>query len=92
MTSEDMLDRALKAYIKDTKGVDATSVWTDSVFERGWGGCNTCGNGGSEDSMTYSLRWSSDGRYGYESEEFTDMADLMRIAVQYSTPEVDSEG
>ena len=84
MSSEEKLDRALKAYLRN-KGIEADSVWVEGDYEKSYGGCcETCHF--TEISIKYTLSWRTDANdyRSHGSEEFSDMADLMRIAVEFS--------
>lgn len=84
MSSEDKLDKALKAYLK-SKGIDAETVYVEGDYEKySNGGCSTCHY--TEVIVKYTLHWRTDDTDWRTagSEEFNDMADLMRIAVEFS--------
>lgn len=80
----DKLDRALKSYLK-SKGIEADLVWVVGEYEKTYGGyCETCHY--TDISVKYYLWWSTD-QFDYRTndhEQFDDMADLMRIAVEFS--------
>ena len=72
---------ALKKYIETTKGVDVSSLYVMGDYEkRSYGRCETCHY--TEIKVKYTLRWQTTDCH-WDSEEFEDMADLLKVAVEY---------
>lgn len=56
------LERGLLLYLREEHGVNATSASIgESEVEKGWGGCETCGYGGSEDTITTPIYYQRSG-------------------------------
>lgn len=86
MTYQDKIEAGLKIYLKEHYDVNATSAWlNESEVERGYfSGCETCGYGGDEDTISFTIGFRTDDYYYSQSREISGSTlDFFPILLEY---------